>query len=538
MCKRFLSLLLCAVVLFFSFFSPVFSPFSVASAAPVGTIIGWISTALDVWSLFEPLITAINKSNTEAFLKSKSAYLAFWEESDVTEKFTKSEFLTFCEIVMSGDIDRFSSVYGSDLVPKMSYYYDIICKAAFYAGGYEGLADLLYSGGSDGYILTDENQVQIPSSDFKDAVEEANTNNAPKGKGLFKQSYRTDKVIHSNYDSWYITLFNNSGTFDGFEDLYLYPFYCDADGIYYYTNYQYHFYYVPHDDPNSDLAVYMDVYEYRDELGYILDDSLCKIVLELSSDSKPFTIGINPPNVNNNLIAPYYSYDDYTKNIAGSSRAYCGTSSNPQTKYYSLDGSSLNLNFLSPYNFLKSYAYNVADSVSDTGFICSHELISRQYTDIDTSKIPDNYYVTISGDTIYDYSITNPETGDSDTINNYITNNYTYITNNNGDSGSSGSGTVGGNIIVDGKVDVGGSVAVDVNVNVNGGGGGITVNPGDYIDVSDVDGNLDSYLELVPEVSNGFINFLKDFFAWLPAEIYGLIILGLVVAVFCRVAGR
>lgn len=44
---------------------------------------------------------------------------------------------------------------------------------------------------------------------------------------------------------------------------------------------------------------------------------------------------------------------------------------------------------------------------------------------IDYDKIPDNYTITINGDTIYDYDITNPDTGDHGTVNYYITNNYT-----------------------------------------------------------------------------------------------------------------
>ncbi len=62
---------------------------------------------------------------------------------------------------------------------------------------------------------------------------------------------------------------------------------------------------------------------------------------------------------------------------------------------------------------------------------------------IDTTKIPDNYYITVGGDTIYDYNITNPATGDTTTINNYITNNYTFITNpDNPDNPGSSGGTV------------------------------------------------------------------------------------------------
>ena len=72
------------------------------------------------------------------------------------------------------------------------------------------------------------------------------------------------------------------------------------------------------------------------------------------------------------------------------------------------------------------------------GYYYSNTPIVISYT-IDTTKIPDNYYITVGGDTIYDYNITNPSTGDTTTINNYITNNYTFITNpDNPDIGTSG----------------------------------------------------------------------------------------------------
>ena len=63
-------------------------------------------------------------------------------------------------------------------------------------------------------------------------------------------------------------------------------------------------------------------------------------------------------------------------------------------------------------------------------------------------------------------------------------------------------------------------------------------NAGNFIDPGTVDTNLDHYLEQVPELSKGFVDYLKDFLAWLPPEIYGLIILGLIVVVWCRLAGR
>ena len=193
-------------------------------------------------------------------------------------------------------------------------------------------------------------------------------------------------------------------------------------------------------------------------------------------------------------------------------------------------------------NMLRASTFTPStNKTDDWGYIMSEtpfELFKDQ-TSIDFSRIPNNYTITINGDTIYDYSITNPDTGDSTTIKKYIDDDYDFpqvpdvpdVPDPGDDSGT------GGKVEVSGKIDVSGKVDVDVNVNVNSGSSS-NPDPGDYIDPGTVDTNLDHYLEQVPELSKGFIDYLKDFFAWLPDEIYGLIILGLVVMIFCRLAGR
>ena len=175
----------------------------------------------------------------------------------------------------------------------------------------------------------------------------------------------------------------------------------------------------------------------------------------------------------------------------------------------------------------------------DYGFICSSkqfELFANQ-TGIDFQKIPDNYIITINGDTIYNYPITDPSTGNSTTINNLIINNYIipgYPEAPDPDGPITSGVKVSGNVKVDGEINIKAD-PIDINVNVNSGSNG---NAGNFIDPGTVDTNLDHYLEQVPELSKGFVDYLKDFLAWLPPEIYGLIILGLIVVVWCRLAGR
>ena len=192
--------------------------------------------------------------------------------------------------------------------------------------------------------------------------------------------------------------------------------------------------------------------------------------------------------------------------------------------------SSLQMHFKAPYS-----SHNDTCSfggLCDFGYLASAAPISTLYN-IDTTKIPDNYYVTISndsstGDTIYNYTITNPETGQKDTIQNFITNNYTFTTTNEGDtniSGGSGSdGGAGGDVTVGGNVEVGGQV--DINVNVNGGNN-------DNVSLPDTD-----LVENLPEAPQGFIDYLKKLFDFLPAPVLAIIIAAIAAAVFCRIWGR
>lgn len=177
----------------------------------------------------------------------------------------------------------------------------------------------------------------------------------------------------------------------------------------------------------------------------------------------------------------------------------------------------------------------------DLGFYVSPEPFSTTYL-IDTTKIPSNTTVTMSGDTVYDYSITDNSTGDSTTIGEYVENNYTFNgdINQGGSGGTGGSGgSVNGNITVGGQVDVGGSVDVNVDVNINGSLGGVAGGAGSAGGTDDLDkwvtddtsGQVAEYLGQIPELPKTFIDYIKDFFAWLPKEILGLIGLGFVAIV-------
>ena len=187
----------------------------------------------------------------------------------------------------------------------------------------------------------------------------------------------------------------------------------------------------------------------------------------------------------------------------------------------------------------------------DWGFICSSEpfeLFANQ-TKIDYEKIPDNYTITINGDTIYDYDITNPDTGDHGTVNYYITNNYTLPENGSKDDtkDDSGSGTVSGNVTVGGKVDVSGKIEIDtkpidININVNGGGSGSS-GSGDVSSSPegvefDQDVSLNNYYDWMQEQTTGFSGFMKNFFSWLPDPIVIMLCAGFALVILARFLGR
>lgn len=95
--------------------------------------------------------------------------------------------------------------------------------------------------------------------------------------------------------------------------------------------------------------------------------------------------------------------------------------------------------------------------------------------------------------------------------------------------GDSSSGSHGGKLEIDGKLDVNVS---DINVNVNIGKG-----DGNSYEMPDT-GFFESYLDDALEESSGIRKFIGDFFGTLPGQITQLICLAIVIAILCRIIGR
>ncbi len=399
--------------------------------------------------------------------------------------------------------------------------------------------------------------VTISSDVFKEYVNDSNTKYTPKN-AVGKMSYKTDSIWQNSYGvnkSNFYEIWELYRGADGFipvgggNEMYCVFFYTDPNGSSYYSQIQLHFTFTTVENWSTD-------YDVIDYYGHTLTVEYWDMVNSDRAHSTTATIFENCPyeyfryylyngySVENTLWT-YKNYTDFCNGsrVDGSAWLLNAPFENLRTFYKSdlttsIRGHDCRREFKGSLDNHKSTCCDL--SFHDFGYVASLTPIETVYH-IDTSKIPDNYYVTVNGDTVYDYSITNPETGQSDTINNYITNNYTYLTNPDSGSGSGSGSGAGGNITVGGKVDVGGSVGVDINVNVpdinvninqsNVGGGG---NSYDFPD-TDV---FSSYYDEALDESSGFRQFLGEFFSFLPTEIIALLGIGLTLAILARIFGR
>lgn len=326
-------------------------------------------------------------------------------------------------------------------------------------------------------------------------------------------------------------------------EVYLLPFFSDDDLSYcpVYAECYFHFYCQRNDD---------GILYYTCDLVSLSEQKVVKNLLHVKFNSERPYHKFYISKENYLVFTTYATFSD--ANSQTNSNSIQDNYSCP--KFISFDYRYSNLEFWS----LREVSTFTPDTnpKDDYGYILSaepFELFATQ-TSIDFEQIPDNYTITINGDTIYDYSITNPDTGDTSTINEYVTNNYTYITNNNGDDSGSGSGSsggsvsgdvsVGGNVDVTGSVVVGGQIdiksdpidinvntqPIDINVNVSSGG-----NSGSYTgEAVDISG----YLDNLPEQSETMNDYFSVFFSFVPPEFLALLISGISIAILMRVLGR
>lgn len=396
-----------------------------------------------------------------------------------------------------------------------------------------------YHSDGDGVSVSDSGDVQITGKKFKQMVDYWGQYYMPKNTSS-RLSWQTDVLSTNNPQQ---LGFFQEGSFaynTDWHECYFIPFYYSgtSDNKYYYSQFQYHFYQKvdKSEDGSNIISLYVDVWNWYDNTepsSFLITDKLATYrfgrwdFFYYHNTFSFFPLKSDYINASN-VLSPRVSLPD-------SSDLYDFTDSSLSSTI----ASSNVINFNRILGQKATPESIVTANHADYGFYVSDSAINMGDYGIDTSKIPDDYVITPNGDTFYDYTITNT-TGDTTTINKYVTNNY-YIpeTDKKDDDqggssgGSSGDVTVSGDVNVKGDIDVSGKV--DINVNVSQGS---SESAGDYIDPGEIDADLDGYLSHVPDVSKDFIDYLKDFFGWLPKEIYGLLVLGLVVAIFCRLNGR
>ena len=540
--KRAGTLLLSVLCAFCCFLTPVTSIALAAGVAEViSTVLEFASTCSDVYSnIIEPLVSA------EPGGLRQAKYICAW--MDIIDKYNLSETdfrAYYTEIATNGEY----SALGSDEYNTWLF----ITETAANGVSLDAICELAFRGtGKTDYTINhnadDNNKFQITGKAFKDVVADYNSRYSPMDNPeQFIWSYNSDnsvtKTKQDRSQRFYFfpqvpVYAGSSGTWGNqkWTDFYLIGFAIDDISGVYYGKYYVHVY---TKNENGSVSLITDYYSLSDGSLY-------------QTKKGTWDIGNYP------YLSMHYATGSSMFSFRGykSASAYYGdvtsswktiVTSNVAMPLSASDNSGT-LEF-TKYVALPSFTPDTNKS-DDYGFICSSkpfELFANQ-TGIDFQKIPDNYIITINGDTIYNYPITDPSTGNSTTINKFIINNYIipgkididepidppYIRED-------------PNVILSGNVEVNGNInisadpiqiktdPIDINVNVNSGS---NANAGDFIDPGTVDTNLDHYLEQVPELSKGFVDYLKDFLAWLPPEIYGLIILGLIVVVWCRLAGR
>lgn len=403
-------------------------------------------------------------------------------------------------------------------------------------------------GGGGGHHRAEETLPVVSSSDFKSIVDDRKNIYKYFPTGDIAVASLKNDVLYSSSDydkkrNYSYFTFLADKNFFGFADLhecYVVPFVWSEVEGYYFSPYSYKLSLdMTSNDGHGNSAITDIVISKTENLGSVPSDDDFNDYWKLSSHSLPSSSSVFDFLQSYPYAClygygwthmPFYTYSNYLGHDV--------------YKYDPNDLEFFGMNFKSSsglttshpggiFSFASGYTGPAADLTKDFGFFVSKSPFGMGgfAADIDTQRIPDNYYITVGGDTIYDYTITNPSTGQGDTINNYVTNNYTFI--DSGDGGGSG-GSVGGNVTVGGQIDVSGSVDVDVNVNINGGAGGT----GSLPDV-DVDTNpLDEYLTSAIDDSSGVRKFIGIFFDFCPPEILVLLGIGLTFVIMGRILGR
>ena len=538
--KRAGTLLLSVLCAFCCFLTPVTT---IALAAGVGevisTLLEFASTCSEVYSgIVQPLISA------EPGALRQAKYICAW--MDIIDKYNLSEedFKSYyTEIATNGEYyalgsDEYNTWLFITETAANGVSLDAICELAFRG---TGKTDYTINHNAD-----DNNKFQITGKALKDVVADYNSRYSPMDNPeQFIWSYNSDnsvtKTKQDRSQSFYFfpqvpVYAGTSGTWGNqkWTDFYLIGFAIDDTSGVYYGKYYVHVY---TKNENGSVSLITDYYSLSDGSLYQTKKGTWDIgnypylSMHYGTGSSMFS------------FRGYKSASNYYGDVTASWKTI--VTSNVAMPLSASDNSGT-IEF-TKYVALPSFTPDTNKS-DDYGFICSSkqfELFANQ-TGIDFQKIPDNYIITINGNTIYNYPITDPSTGNSTTINNLIINNYIipgYPETPDPD-GPITSGLYGvkvsGNVKVDGEINIKADPIqiktdpIDINVNVNQGGssgGSGSSGTSEHVDIS-------GYLDTLPEQSKTLTDYLKIFFDFLPPELLAVLLGGIGAAVLCRVLGR
>lgn len=299
-------------------------------------------------------------------------------------------------------------------------------------------------GGKNRYTVSDGDTTVVSGEDFRDICSRLEEQYSPKNSSN-RHSWRTDKAFVAN-GYGYLSFFSE-GTFcnSNLTDVYMLGFYYQGDktGNYFYGLLQYHFYQTVTQDEsgNNVVALYCDYWDWFNDT-----DKTTVLISDKLATYRYARICARPDG--RIIVAWFKTRTDFFK-VTNQTQSIISIGTYESKNTYNLNDKSLNTHvtwieaarehsgFFSGRDNIESNF--ISANNADIGYFYSNAPINMgAFDNIDFSRIPDNYYITINGDTIYDYTITDPDSGGHTTINNYITNNYII----GGNDSSEGGGTV------------------------------------------------------------------------------------------------
>ena len=551
--------LFCAAVIAFTTIAYSYPVLAVAGSVAAGAgsilavlgVIGSIKEFCEncqwVWEIVEPIINKIKSSNASAIAEQQEYYRCYWKEIVSKGQLTESKFREYWTfVVTNGDDTSMEAQY-----PGFTDTYSMLIETVASGLSLDSLCESIFSNSSD-YSVDEKNNPVVSGSAYKrDVVDYWSEYYKPHENASqyiwSYQSTNSKSAYPYTLDSdapLYMSTNGNWGRKDWDSGVYLMVFYCDDNNTHgYYYSSRYCHVYSKKDAGATTANVVFDFYDVAS--GQLVDSA------------KSGWMAANFPFLGLNFDVSCSTSTEFLRLFKYSTYAnYMSKSSSEWGLFPTKLGNFIASDYSDSNAFLTSLCRSVSFTPSsntndDYGLIMSSEpfeLYGSQ-TKIDYNQIPDNYTITINGDTIYDYDITNPDTGDHGTVNYYITNNYTLPENGNKDDSKddSGSGTVSGNVTVGGKVDVSGKIEIDtkpidININVNGGGSGSS-GSGDVSSTPegvefDQDVSLNNYYGWMQEQTTGFSGFMKNFFSWLPEPIVIMLCAGFALVILARFLGR